>query len=436
MHREPPVRGQGLGDQPVELGRIQLRTGGDARVREVGDHHVVPAVVGPEPGERVRPDDGEAGVAEGVVVQLGEGGVGTGQSGDGGVQLDDGDRTDVPVAQHLTGGEPVAAAQDEHAGAGPVHRGVHQRLVVAVLVAGADPQPAVQIEAEGVPVGAGHHDLLHPGLHGDPHLVPVHRPPRRPLEIVDQRRGGGQHRDHRDVDQDEEPAGAGAEVAPEHPQHERPARRRVDRAGEQGAGQLPQHRQQQKGEREPADQRAHVVGGEEIGDGPARVLPVDALDQRHQQRDLRADQHPDRQREPDQGVLRIAEPGERGVEDQRRGAADQGEGRLDHPETDGGTAAQTFREKGTDAHREHHHGEHDGRLGDRIADEIRGERDQFELVDETAGGADEDRGQHEEPAGPRPYGKPRRAPSQRHLLVDHVANATSRHRRTLSPTRV
>ncbi|CAM5294781.1 hypothetical protein SMICM304S_05268 [Streptomyces microflavus] len=229
---------------------------------------------------------------------------------------------DVPVAEDLAGGEPVAAAQDEDPGAGPVHRGVDQRLVVAVLVAGADPQPAVQIEAEGFAVGAGQDDLLHPGLHGDPHLVPVDRLPRRPLEVVDQERGGGQDGDHREVGQDQEPARAGGEVAPEHPQDQRPAGRRVDRAGEQRAGELPQHRQQQEGEGQPADERAHVIGGEEVRHRPARVLPVDALDQGHQQGDLRADQHPDRQREPDQCVARLAEPGERRVQHERRGAAD------------------------------------------------------------------------------------------------------------------
>ncbi|CAM5294745.1 hypothetical protein SMICM304S_05267 [Streptomyces microflavus] len=44
------------------------------------------------------------------------------------------------------------------------------------------------------------------------------------------------------------------------------------------------------------------------------------------------------------------------------------------------------------------------------ADQVGGERDQFQLVHQAAGRADEDGGQHEEPAGPRPYGKPRRAP--------------------------
>ncbi|CAM5628815.1 hypothetical protein SCALM49S_05965 [Streptomyces californicus] len=83
--------------------------------------------------------------------------------------------------------------------------GVDQGLVVAVLVAGADPQPAVQVEVQGVAVGAGQDDLLHPGLHGDPHLVPVDRPARGPLEVVDEHGGRRQHGDHRDVGQDEEP---------------------------------------------------------------------------------------------------------------------------------------------------------------------------------------------------------------------------------------
>ena len=59
------------------------------------------------------------------------------------------DRRDVRVAQHLAGGQPVAAAEDQDPRVRAGHRGVDERLVVAVLVAAADPQPPVEVEVEG-----------------------------------------------------------------------------------------------------------------------------------------------------------------------------------------------------------------------------------------------------------------------------------------------
>ncbi|CAM5356318.1 hypothetical protein SALBM311S_04961 [Streptomyces alboniger] len=68
------------------------------------------------------------------------------------------------------------AAEDQHARVGAVHRGLDQRLVVTVLVPAADPEPAVEEEADGPAVGAaGEDDLRDVRLHRHPYVVAVDR---------------------------------------------------------------------------------------------------------------------------------------------------------------------------------------------------------------------------------------------------------------------
>lgn len=257
-------------------------------------------------------------------------------------------------------------------------------------------------------------------MDGDPHPVAVHGPARGLLEVVDEHGRGGQDGQDRHVHPDQQGAGAGGQVAAEHPQHEPAARDHVDRAGDERAGELAEPGQQEEGEGEAADERADVVGGEEVGDRPRGVVllagralpprgsgpgPGGALYEGHEERDLRADEHTDGERERHDDVPRLAEPGEGRVQREGRAAADEGEPGLDQAEADGGAAAQPFGEERAHSHREDHHGEHDGGLGDRVADQVRGERDQFELVDQAAGSADEDHGEDREP---HRLGRPRR----------------------------
>ena len=74
--------------------------------------------------------------------------LGTGQPHHGRVELDQGHRRHVRVAQHLPQRQPVTGAEDQHVGAAAGENRVHQRLVVAVLVGGAELQVAVEVEAQ------------------------------------------------------------------------------------------------------------------------------------------------------------------------------------------------------------------------------------------------------------------------------------------------
>ncbi len=358
----------------------------------------------------------DARVAVHVLVEGGQAGVDPGQPGELGIGVDDVDAAYAPVAQHLPGGEAVAAAEDEHARVGAVHGGVHERLVVAPLVAAAHPQPAVQEQVEGPPVGvAGEDDLLHVGLHGHADVLAVHGVPGGAFEAVGEDGRRDEEREDDDVDGQQQPARPAGQVAPEQAEDEGGADGRVDGAGEQRAGELAEEGQQDEREGEAADERADVVRGEQVGHGTARVLSAHPLDQLHEQRHLGADQHADDQGEDDEQDARAvgpqaapaAGPGEDGVQHHRAGAADEGEAGLERAEAGRREAAQPLGGERADAHGEDHDGQDDGRLGDGVAHQVRGERDEFEFVDEPAGRAHEHARQYQEPPDGRPDGQPR-----------------------------
>ncbi|MDQ0715043.1 hypothetical protein QFZ55_004495 [Streptomyces luteogriseus] len=353
-----------------------------------------------------------------MLVERGQGRVGAGQPDHLRIEFDDVDPVHSGVPQHLAYREAVAAAEDQHARVRPGHGRVDEGLVEAQFVAPADPQPAVEVDVEGPAVGtAGEDHFLHPGLQRHADVLAVHRLPRGPFEVVDEDGGGGEDGEDEPVADQQQPPGPGGEVPPEQAEHQRAADDRVDRAGEQRAGQLPEERQQEEGEGEAADEGSDVVGGEQVGHRAARVLASDALDQFHQQRNLGADEQSDGEGEGDQHAARpvgphpvpVAGPGEHGVQGHRAAPADEREGGLDGAETGRGEPAQPLRGEGADTHREDHHGQHHGRLCDGVAHQVRGERDEFQFVHESAGRTDERAGEDEEPSGAGPDGQSRRA---------------------------
>ncbi|WP_425559897.1 hypothetical protein [Kitasatospora paranensis] len=224
---------------------------------------------------------------------------------------------------------------------------------------------------------------------------------------LDRAGAGGGHREHGQDEPAHRPqqqSGAGRLLLAEQPEHHGRAGRRVDRPGQQRAGGRAQRGQQQEREGQAADQGADVVGGGQIGHRPAGVLPADLLDQRHQQGDLGADQHADQERgggEPDRGGVQPVQPGPAGVQREDRESAGQRQRALDQGEGGCGTAGQPLGEQRPDAHREDHHRQHHRGLGDRVAQQVSGDGDQFELVHQPAGGADE-RGEQDQGPGQSP----------------------------------
>ncbi len=253
---------------------------------------------------------------------------------------------------------------------------------------------------------AGQHDLLVAAALGVHHRVTVELLAGGHLEVV----GGHPRVPEKQADHDGGRAQRGprppAEFGAEHGEDERHTGDRVHRAHHERALELAEDRDQQEREGEPAEQRAHVVGGEQVGHRAARGLLPDALQHHHEQRDLRADQQAEHERGADERRAVQVEPGERGVEAEHGQAAEQRQRQLDHRERDHRPGLQRLRHQRADAHREDHHAEHDRRLADRVADQVAAERDQRQLVHQAAGRADEDREQDRRAgqAPPRPCG--------------------------------
>ena len=91
-----------------------------------------------------------------------------------GIEIDQRHALDLRIAQHLAQRQPVAAAEDEHAARRRQRRQprVHERLVVAVLVARAELQVRVEEQPQVVLPG-GQHDALVGRGPREHHLVGV-----------------------------------------------------------------------------------------------------------------------------------------------------------------------------------------------------------------------------------------------------------------------
>ena len=113
------------------------------------------------------------------------------------IEVDQRDRFDLRVAQDLAHRQPVAAAEHQHAPRAGQRRqpGVHQRLVVAVLVARAELQVAVEEQAH-VLAPLRDHDALVFRRAGEDDLVRVQPLLREPGEAVGPGEPGGEQRDH------------------------------------------------------------------------------------------------------------------------------------------------------------------------------------------------------------------------------------------------
>lgn len=120
-------------------------------------------------------------------------------------------------------------------------------------------------------------------------------------------------------------------------------RDQVDHPGGGGAADHPEVRQEQERPEQPADECTEIVGGVEVGQHPPAVGGpggATALQQRHQQRHLGADEAADQRRADHQHPGRTADERERDVQRGGGEAADDPEQRLHGDERDRGVPQQ------------------------------------------------------------------------------------------------
>ena len=209
----------------------------------------------------------------------------------------------------------------------------------------------------------------------------------------------------------------------------------VDDPGGRRAADHPQVRQQGERPDQPADQRAQVVGRVEVGQRAAGVGRwvfcgrTAALQQRHQQRHLGADQPADQGRAHRQHPRRPVRPvQEREHRVERRGgqATDDAQQRLDGDERDGRAGQQRFDRQGTRAQRGDVARDDQGGGDDAAAVQARRQRQQRQFVDDAAGRARRDGGQQQCPPPPRRLRGPNRLVCGRHDTAAAVTPPTAR----------
>ncbi len=176
-------------------------------------------------------------------------------------------------------------------------------------------------------------------------------------------------------------------------QMERPqGDQRIQQAEQEARAHQAEMRRQQQRKEDRDGQRAEVVEGQHARD---EFVEGDiALEDAHHQRDFQPDQHADRKHGAVEQHAEGAGIGGEGDEQPgRRKAADQPDRELDLDEGADQIARDELRQPGADAHREQIGADDGGKLGDRVAEQIRGECAGDQLIGEPAGGDDKDRGE-------------------------------------------
>ncbi len=133
-------------DGPVKRRGVEFS---ERIIRGVGkiNHNEIETVsVRIHPGKRIGVDDMHARGKQGFVIELGQHGMRGEEPGHFGIEIDEGNALDLLVFQNFAESKTVAAAKDEHPARSRNSReaGMHKRLVVAVFVAGAELQVAVE----------------------------------------------------------------------------------------------------------------------------------------------------------------------------------------------------------------------------------------------------------------------------------------------------
>ena len=210
--------------------------------------------------------------------------------------------------ENLAHRQPVAAAQHQYV-AGPgqgQQAGMHQGLVVAVLVARGELQVAVDVQAQVVVPARDHQALVGRGL-GMDHVVAVQalfRPGRHVAGIDEAQRQQAQHHAaaHRAL-------GGLAHFGAEQPGG--PQRHAgVQHAEQETGAQQPQLGRQQQRKDQRHGQRAQVVEGQHPADDLAE-LGLALIEHAHYQRDLHAHhQADDEHAHVERGAERRRQPGE------------------------------------------------------------------------------------------------------------------------------
>ena len=103
-----------LVEQSVKRRAVEFADGEIGRVGEIDDDEIELFIVLFQPFQRVGVDHLELGRLEGVFIELAQGRRGGKQPGHGRIEIDQRDRFDLRVFEHLARRQPVTTAKDQH----------------------------------------------------------------------------------------------------------------------------------------------------------------------------------------------------------------------------------------------------------------------------------------------------------------------------------
>ena len=302
--------------------------------------------------------------------------------------------------QHLAQRQAVAAAQDGHALGRAVrgHHRVHQRLVITVLVARIELQVAVEEQARAaLAVGRDDHALV-VAAGGVDDALAVEAVFGPGGQAVGAECGSHQRSHHQPTGQGVRPHAT--DLGAKQPQCPR-GDGSIHQAEHDARAHQAELRQQEQREGDGHRERAEVVEGQHLR-YQFRQLPAAAemrLQDAHHERDLEPDQRADEQHHRIQQHAEGCGGGgivQQVVGDEQRGghqAADQPHQQFDAQEGGDKLPLDVAAQVGADAEREQVDADDGAELQHRIAEQPTRQRARRQLVEQAAGGDDEDRGQ-------------------------------------------
>jgi hypothetical protein len=312
-----------------------------------------------------------------------------------GIEIDEGDVLNLRVAEDFPHRQAVAAAEHEHAARvrQSRERGMHERLVVAVFVARAELQIAIQMEPQIVPAACEDDALIRRGF-GKNHSVGEGGTFRPGGDALRANEAGDEQRQHGEAARAERPRPR--QVAAQHPEGGE-ADRAVQDAEEKARADQSEMRHEEQWKEQRREQRADVVQRQHAGD---EVLKLQAVAQDpQQQRNLQSDERTDDENDAVKRHAERIDVAEKREEHRRGGAADERDDELDADEDGEQMALDELRQPRAHAHREKIDADNRGELCHRIAQQITGEGARCEFIDEPAGRDREDAREEKEACG-------------------------------------
>src|ERR1700687_2616212 len=268
-----------------------------------------------------------------------------------------------------------------------------QCLVIAVLVARTELQMAAEKQPDVI-FKSGQDNVLIAGIAREDDLIRVDVVFRRNRDAF-----GLRQTDSQSAQDDEAKESQGThrgklvceqESAPQRD-------RNIDDPEQHGGTHKAEVRDQKNRKEKRRPQRTEIIEGQDMCYNVAKVITV--ANNAHQQRDFQTNENSDYDHEGVHQKLKSLGVGERQKQQGGRKTSNHTQQQFDPHKTVGETGIDVTRKSAADPHREQVTANDRGKLKNAVAEKVAGERSRDELVDEPAGGDQQDRDEKQNSQG-------------------------------------